>query len=316
MTTPELGAIRKVDLREVWPNEAADFTPWLEQHLPTLGDALGIELEVQQIEARVGPFSLDILARDIGRGRDVVIENQLTATDHDHLGKLLTYAAGYDAAVVIWLAQEMREEHRQALDWLNQRTGANTEFFGVVVEVLRIDDSRPAPSFKLVAFPNEWRKTTVRPPGDGPVSERPEAYRTYFQGLIDELREVHGYTGARKAQAQSGYGFASGFGGVPYAASFTRGKQARVELYIDRDQEWNKRLFDGLKESSVSLETELGETLVWERLDNRQASRIAVYRDGSIDDDEDTLAEISKWMIDKLLKFKDVFGPRLSELVK
>ena len=123
-----------------------------------------MELEVEAQEAPVGSYSLDILARD-GNGRQVVIENQLEATDHDHLGKLLTYAAGFDANVIVWIAKNFRDEHRDALDLLNRRTGEDTEFFGVEVELWQIDDSRRAPYFKPIVTPNEWRKQTVRPTG-------------------------------------------------------------------------------------------------------------------------------------------------------
>ena len=125
----ELGDLKPVELREVWPREDAEFTPWLANNLGALGNTLGIELELKQVEAPVGPFSLDVLATEINSNRNVTIENQLETTNHDHLGKLLTYASGYDADIVVWIAKEMRDEHRQALDWLNHRTDSNTEFF-------------------------------------------------------------------------------------------------------------------------------------------------------------------------------------------
>ena len=159
---PDLATIQRVDLRGVWSSEAADFTPWLAENIGKLGEALGMELEVEAQEAPVGGFALDILARDPENNRQVVIENQLGATDHTHLGQLLTYAAGFDANVIVWIARNFRDEHRGALDLLNRRTGEDTEFFGIEVELWRIDDSRPAPNFKLVATPNEWRKQTVQ----------------------------------------------------------------------------------------------------------------------------------------------------------
>ena len=156
----ELAKIKTVDLRIAWSNEATDFTPWLQDNIDQLGDALGIELELQQREASVGAFSLDLLARDVSNNRPVIIENQLESTDHSHLGQLLTYAAGYDASAIVWIAKEFRDEHRAALDFLNGRTGEDTEFFGVVVELWKIDESRPAPHFRVVSAPNDWSKQT------------------------------------------------------------------------------------------------------------------------------------------------------------
>lgn len=138
MTTPNLAKIERVDLREAWRNEARDFTPWLAENIAELGEALGMELELQETEAAVGDYSLDVLATDLNENRPVIIENQLEATNHTHLGQLLTYAAGHDANVIVWLTKEFRDEHRAALDWLNQRTDDNTQFFGVVVELWRI----------------------------------------------------------------------------------------------------------------------------------------------------------------------------------
>lgn len=307
----EFGQLKKLNPRSVWAKEAYDFTPWLADNMQKLGEALGMDLELETREASVGDFSLDLLAKDLSRGRTVIIENQLTATDHDHLGKLLTYAAGFNAGVVVWIAESIREEHRQALEWLNQRTDEETEFFGVIVEVLQIDDSRPAFNFKLVVFPNEWQKTNTRVAASS-TTPRAEAYRAYFQELIDELREKHRFTGARAGQPQSWYHFRSELPDVSYGASFVLGERIRVEVYIHREEwEFNKQLFDWLLNEKEAVEQELGIRLEWERLDDRKGSRIALHRAGSVTSDPVTLQEIRVWTIEQLLKFKKVFGPRL-----
>jgi hypothetical protein len=279
-----------------------------------LGEALGMDLELETREASVGDFSLDLLAKDLGRGRTVIIENQLTATDHDHLGKLLTYAAGFNATAIVWVAESIREEHRQALEWLNQRTDENTEFFGVIVEVLQIDNSKPAFNFKPVVFPNEWQKTKNRAASSS--TSKGEAYRAYFQVLIDELRDKHKFTGARVGQPQNWYSFSSGVKGFYYGASFAQGGRVRAEVYIDPGEwEQNKQVFDTLLSEKEVIEQEFGAALDWERLDDSRASRIAIYRTGSIASDSATLQEIRLWTIEQLLKFKKVFGPRLKRYV-
>ncbi len=321
----DLGAIERVDLREVWPHEAQDFTPWLAANLDKLGDALGFELELQSAEAAVGTFSLDVLAHDLGSNRPVIIENQLETTNHDHLGKLLTYAAGYDAYAAVWLVSEFREEHRAALDWLNQRTGGDTQFFGVVVEAWRIDDSRPAPHFTLVAMPNDWRKQAASGGqanlDDGIVAESGEGYRDFFQSLLDTLRNEHRFTTARRpishrGRYQNWYGFASGFRGIIYRSAFPRNR-ASVELYIDtQDGDLNARLLDRLEERKERLETALGSSLEWDRREDRRSVSVSVTREGTINDAPETLEEVQDWMVDRLLAFKRVFTPHLQELVE
>ena len=319
MTTAQpLSSIERVELREIWPNEAQDFTPWLAENITELGAALGLELELQQREAAVGGYSLDILATDLNSNRPVIIENQLESTDHDHLGKLLTYAAGFDASVVVWLTREFRDEHRQTLDWLNQRTSEETSFFGVVIELWRIDNSKPAPHFRMVATPNEWRKETVSMSTgqqSRDVSERRERYRTFFQRLLDTLREQHRFTGARKGQPQNWYNFASGNSQFTYGANFTSERQARVEVYIDSgDGKNNVQLFERLHQHKSDIESSLGHPLDWQELEGRRACRIATTRAGTIFDDDDTLSDIHDWMVGRLLKFKEVFDPYLREL--
>lgn len=309
----ELQELKRLGLREIWAKEAGDFTPWLAENLDRLGAALGMELELSQREAPVGEFSLDLLATDLGSGQTVIIENQLTPTDHDHLGKLLTYAAGFEASIVIWVAQAVRDEHRQALEWLNRRTDLDTQFFGVVVEVLQIGESAPACDFKLVVFPNEWQKSKRRQ-NNSPVSSRGEAYRAWFQGLIDELREKHRFTAARIGQPQSWYSFSAGTTGFSLAAVFAGDSTARVELYIDRgDAVTNKAAFEWLHAQKDAIERELGVPLEWQRLDEKRASRVFVARDGSIDYDEEVLQDVRNWSIDHLLRFKRVFAPLVKQ---
>ena len=317
--SPQLSKLEIVDnIREVWPTEAADFTPWLADSIELLGDTLGMDLELEQTEASVGGYSLDILARDLNVNRKVVIENQLERTDHDHLGKLLTYAAGFDTYAVVWLTKEFRDEHRQALDWLNQRTGEDTLFFGVVIELFKIGDSLPAPHFDLVAAPNEWQKESgarATKPDDDDVSPKGERYRAFFQELINDLREKHGFTKAKKGQPQNWSSFGSGSTGFSYGVDFSKGDRIRVYLYIDTgDSERNLEIFDKLQKDKASIEGSLDCELVWERMDDSRACRIAIYRDGSIMDDADTLNEIHNWVVCKLLDFKKVFTPHILEL--
>ena len=160
MTTPNLAKIERVDLSEAWPNEAQDFTPWMVENIDELGEALRMQLESPEREASVGRYSLDIRATATSPDRDdrsVVIENQLGMSDHKHLGQLLTYAAGFNANVSVWVTGDFRDEHKQALDWLNEHTDEKTEFFGVMLELLRIGDSLPAPHFGTAgSFSPSW----------------------------------------------------------------------------------------------------------------------------------------------------------------
>ena len=310
----DLGTIERVDLREVWPHEAQDFTPWLAENLDVLGEALGLDLELRSAEAAVGTFSLDVLAHDLGSDRPVIIENQLEATNHDHLGKLLTYAAGHDAYAAVWLVRDFRDEHRQALDWLNQRTGDDTQFFGVIVEAWTIDGSRPAPHFRLVAFPNDWQDQASS--GTSAAMEEWGPYREYWQSLADRLKEEDQSIQVTEAKGDSRFDVPSGFDGVIYRASFAPGpKLAHVGVYIDcGDKRLNKKLFDSLRGISDTIECELGNKVAWEPRDARRGCRIREESSGSFDDDN--LDGSREWMVDRLLAFKRVFTPHLQELTE
>lgn len=309
--TVYLGKLEHVDPRKLWEKEAGDFTPWLANHLGLLGEALGLDLELIQTEKSVGAFSCDIHAHDTGRDRPVIIENQLEPTDHRHLGQLITYASGLDAAVIIWISPEVREEHREAMDWLNRHTDERIEFFGVALEAIRIDDSKPAVQFRLVAFPNAWSKKAASGTG-GEVSEKRLRYQQFFQPVLDELREKHKFTNARAAQPQSWYAFSSGTTGITYNAAFASGERLRAEFYVDvGDATRNKAIFDALFAKKDEIEQKFGATLDWERLDQKRACRISIVRSDTTLDDALADASIRSWLIDGLLTMKTVFGPLL-----
>ena len=314
ITSQELGVIERVDLRDVWKNEAKNFTPWLAKNISKLGESLGMELEVEEIEAPVGTFALDILVRDVESGRIVIIENQLELTDHDHLGKLITYAAGCEAGIIVWITEQFKEEHRQALDWLNHRSDDNTEFFGIQIELWKIGNSQPAPHLNLIVTPNEWQRETKRSLPGRKITAKDKKYQVFFQKLLDNLTEID-FCNARTAQPSFQCVFSSGFGAMfRYKAGFTRTGNARVELYIDSgEKSRNKSIFDHISRSEDEIESLFGESLSWERLDKKRASRIATIRDGNIDDEDSKLDDILRWMEEKLVAFKANFKNVLEE---
>ena len=183
-----LGSLEPVELREYWGHEAHHFTPWLVDNIDLLGSALGLNLEVEGTEVGVGPFRADILARDIDENTQVLIENQLEPSDFSHIGQIVTYSAGLDAATIVWITKGFVEEHRAALDWLNRVTLPEVNFFGIRIELWRIGDSDPAPRFHVISRPNEWSKklaTARRVPGRRAALY--DAYEDYWSGLANHL---------------------------------------------------------------------------------------------------------------------------------
>ena len=320
MTTPNLAKIERVELREAWPNEAQDFTPWLAENIAELGEAIDMDLELRETEAAVGGYSLDVLATDLNDNRPVVVENQLEVTNHDHLGKLLTYAAGYDANVVVWLTKEFREEHRAALDWLNQRTSDETQFFGVVVELWRIGDSLPAPHFKLAASPNGWISRQRNPVPPSPNAERNYEWRRV---LIDGLRQKNVPLVGRRYQAKATWLYIEQPVSDIIFTALWQGGRPGLELTAEKRGaegiEWNQRLFESLDTQREMIEAEIvdsnqKESFAWEPVGGQRIrSRIAIYREGNVFEDSELLNEYCDWISRKLIRFREVFTPRLEE---
>jgi hypothetical protein len=314
----KLGRLVRIDAREVWTHEAHDFTPWLHDNISLLAEALGFDIEATGREVAVGAFSVDVVGRTTPGGRPVIVENQLAPTDHSHLGQLLTYASGLDAAVIVWLAPRFRDEHRQVLDWLNAHTVEGIDFFGVELELLRIDESPAAPHFKLVAQPNEWAKTTREAAAaTTQPTERGLRYQRFFEALLTGFKQQRpNLTSASRVGPDSWFGFSGGRTGFGFVWSITGGSRARVELYIDTgDQATSKALFDALKTGEPELAEKLGSKLEWERLDNRRASRVATYRSVPDQPPLDDNAELQAWAISTMVRWNDVLRPIIKQLV-
>ncbi len=307
-----LGEIEQVDSRDIWPNEARDFTPWLAQNLERLSEILSFEMELVEIEAKVGSGFADITAKVVGNQARIIIENQLEETDNEHLARLLAYAATYDAEIVIWVATHFTLRIRQTLDWLNQNT-SGPAFYGILLRTLKIDESRPAPLFDLVIKPTAIFTGAHKPnPNIAPGDER---YRRFFQTIVDELSKQNLFEYAPVRSDESWFEFNTSLNDVTYVAAFTRRRTARVKLHIRCRIDSNHQIFEYLSERKQEIDDELGEPLSWEERSRGSQHRhlIGLYQPGSIDCHEDELSELNDWMIKKLSKLKQVFDPYLDD---
>ena len=316
MTDRDLGKLtREMDLRAVWPHEANDFTPWLGDNISLLSEALGIDdIEVLGLEERVGSFSLDILGREAGTGRMVIVENQLDRTDHGHLGQLLVYAAGLDARIVVWVSPEVRDEHREAIHWLNTQTGDGLGFFAVQVELWKIGGSPLAPRFNVVAEPSEFQKGLQRTAARS--DEGRTGFREFNDDLLQRLRTASPAFPPSRARRGAYITFPRiGRTDFRLATTFQR-KQFEVELVIEKsDKAINEAAFDQLLRDREAVDAEIGQPLEWDRENyGRLASRVFLSRPGDINSPPDELEEFKQWAVDLLPKFHAAFQPRIAAL--
>jgi len=299
VTQVVLGTLTPVEPREVWKHEATVFTPWLLDNADRLGDALGIELELSDREHPVGGYALDLVGHDLTHGGVLIVENQLEGTNHGHLGQLVTYAAGTGAATVVWVATSFREEHRQALDWLNANTVEDVRFFGVRVRVVRIGDSMNAPMFELVAQPNDWQKTIRAVSRTGSADGKGEVYRRFWARYLERVRADHpGWTSAKSAPAKNWMSQpTSGPGGI--SPSFATGSRLRHELYIDTgDADANTAALAHFRAHRAAMEAAYGQELQFEELVGKRACKIADYRADAEVADTDRHDEYIDWLVD------------------
>ena len=316
----DLGTLSPVGVRDVWSGESREFTPWLAENADLLGEALGMDLAHEQTEAPVGRYSADLVFREASRDELVVVENTFGPTDHDHLGKLITYAAGLGASYAVLISPEFRDEHRSALTWLNSVSGDDFGFFGVVLEAWRIGDSRPAPRLRVDVKPDDWGRS-VRAANSG-SSEGERTYQRFWREFLPAFRDRYpDWTRSVTPGKRSWMSFPSSRSSLlRYSASFCRpdGRRPRLraEAYIDTgDAETVKAAFDDLHHQKERIENAVGQALDWDRIDHRRASRISLYFLDEIRVTEsERWPEARDWLIEAMGRMREAFNPAVQDL--
>lgn len=307
-----IARLTRVPLREVWRHEALNFTRWLAENLDLLSDPTGLRLSLVEAEAAAGDFAVDILAEDAD-GNLVVIENQLERTDHDHLGKLITYMSNHDAKTAIWITSQPRPEHEKAVHWLNETLPDDTSFYLLQVEAVRIDNSPPAPLFTVIAGPSaesrqigEQRKELAR---------RHILRMEFWDGLLKKARQISTLFANISPGKDHWISTGAGKSGFTWAYVVLK-DHARVELYIDTaDSEKNKHYFDTLLQHKEQIEASFGAPLEWQRLDEKRAARIAylIHGHGGLPNQENWDA-LQDAMIDAMVRLENALKPHLARL--
>lgn len=321
MKTNTLGRLEKIDLREVFATEAGDFTPWLAQpeNLKLLGEAIGIDLALEAQEKDVGSFRADILCKDAATDNWVLIENQIERTDHNHLGQLLTYAAGLQAVTIVWIAERFTEEHRATLDWLNERTDEQINFFGLEIELWRIADSPIAPKFNIVSQPNDWSRTVKAVAGEsGEITEHKQTQLRFWLAFKDFM-EKNSQIRCQKAYPQHWMTHSVGRSGFQLSSvtslwnseTKTKDPEIRVELVLTGDQA--KQHFASLEEKREWIEKTIGGPLTWHNPTGKNMCRIYARQNADFLK-EDLWPQQQTWLKEKLDLFHKVFAPLVQNL--
>lgn len=303
---PGIGRLIEVDVRELWRHEQYDFSNWLAKdiNLEYLNDILGLTLTDVDKEVYVGPYRCDLVAKDETSGITVIIENQLEGTNHDHLGKIITYASGLNAKVMVWIVKEAKEEHRAAVEWLNNNTNNDVNFFLIEIHAYKIGDSDPAPKFEVVEKPNDFVKRSKIKVDNSELNKRQSERLTFWEQFNQILISRGKPFNIRKATIDHWYDVAIGTSEAHIAINLVnKDGNIVVEVYIND----NKELFDSLYSNKDEIEDKLGLELIWDRLNGKKAARIKHAIPGLNFDDHSNYESLMNQSIDIAIKMRDVF---------
>ncbi|PRY80133.1 DUF4268 domain-containing protein [Alkalibacterium olivapovliticus] len=306
-----IGKLIEVDIRNLWEHEQYDFSNWLAkpENIEELNNIIGLTLTDIEKEAYVGAYRCDLVAIDEPTDTKVIIENQLEDSNHDHLGKIITYASGLDAEVIIWIVKNAREEHRSAIEWLNNNMVKDINFFLIELRAYRIGDSLPAPKFEIVEQPNDFIKSTKSTKSDSDMN-RSQSERLNFWTIFNEVVVNKGHPfNARKPSTDHWYNISIGTSEASISISLVnQSGYIGVELYI-RD---NKEMYDELYLEKDNIESLLSFPLEWQRLNNRKASRIITKIEDLDFDNHSNYYELMDDVISKVIAMRKVFKEYLN----
>lgn len=303
------------NLRKIWKEEPKDFTTWLakDENLELLADTLSLDLELKDTEVDIGKYSADLVVNDISGDRIVVIENQLEKTNHKHLGQIITYASGLGADIVVWICKEVEDEHRKALDWLNEITDKEIAFFALEIELWKIKNSPLAPKFNIVCSPNEWSKVVKASQKE--ISETKLLQKRFWSEFKNYVESKGSFLKLRTPLPQTWYSIAIGRSKFKISLVLnTEGDWIRCELYIRHRKA--QKAFDLLKEEKEEIEREIGEKSDWQEdlPRSERSKRIALYKYNCDIFDEDRWEEYFDWLHKYAEKFYKVFSDRVKNL--
>ena len=300
----QIGKLTEVDVRNLWKHEQYDFSNWLakESNLEYLNDILGLTLTNVSKEVYVGPYRCDIVAEDETSNIKVIIENQLEATNHDHLGKIITYASGLGATVIVWIVKEAKEEHRAAIEWLNNNTINGIDFFLIEIHAYQIGNSDLAPKFEVIEKPNDFVKRSYKSKVNHDELNKSESERLVFWEQFNQIVLNRGKPfNIRKATTNHWYDVAIGSSNAHIGINLVNtDNMIVVELYINA----NKELFDTLFQFKENIEKDFGKNLIWDRLDNKKASRIKYNIHGLNFDDHSNYDDLMNEIIDEVIALR------------
>lgn len=301
-----LGKMEKVDLREIWEDEAGDFTPWLaqEENIEILGNTIGMELEVDEQEKRVGDFRADIMAQDTADGTVVLIENQLERTNHTHLGQILTYAAGLEAKTVVWVAKKFTDEHRAALDWLNENTDGSFKFFGLEVELWKIGDSDPAPKFNIVSKPNDWSRNT-KTEARKELTDAKKLQLRYWTSLRQYAEDNDTVLTYQKPNPQHWMNFTLGKTNCKAVSAISVQKR-HLWCSFESRKDMQEPMYNFIDANKSDIEAKFGEPLELRKREESMTLSVTLKKDPT---DESDWENQFKWFEEKLTKFDEIFRP-------
>lgn len=301
-----IGKLTEVDVRNLWRHEQYDFSNWLakEENIQLLDDEIGLTLSDVNKEVFIGSYRCDLVAKDETTGKVVIIENQLEATNHDHLGKIITYAAGLDSKTIVWIVKEAREEHKAAIEWLNNNTSEDIGFFLIELHAYKIGDSLPAPMFKVIEKPNNFTKLSKQNYSDKGLNQTQNERLMFWEEFNKVLVAKGKPFNVRKATTDHWYDVAIGTSEAHLAINLVNKENKIVlEMYIPD----NKVLFDQMYSEKEKIESKLDMSFNWERLDDKKASRIKYDIPGLDFSNHENYPYLMSQCIEKIILMREVF---------